>query len=80
MAVEASPVGRKKSTEKPVDDQGGRAINFRAGADLAERLDYVAGALGLDVSNLVRMVLKENLPQYEERARRILASEADKEG
>ena len=66
-------MARKKATEKPSDD-GGRAINFRASADLAGRLDRIADALGLDVSNLVRMVLKENLQQYEERAR--LAKEA----
>lgn len=72
VAINAPPgggaVGRKKPDEKASD---GKQINFRAPNDLASELEDVAEALGLDVSNLVRMVLRENLAQYRERADRI---------
>lgn len=63
---ETGPMPKKR---QPADDQptSGRPINFRASADLADRLDRIAAGLGLDVSNLVRMVLYENLDPYEER-------------
>ena len=55
----------KSDTEKI---SSGRPINFRAPDDLAKRLDSVGEALGLDISNLVRMILYENIAPYEERA------------
>lgn len=63
----------RKQRPTPQDEQpsAGRPINFRAPSDLAARLDFVAEALGLDVSNLVRMVLYENLSTYERRARQL---------
>lgn len=68
--VGISTVAKKKP---PADDQSGgsRPINFRAPPDLATRLDRVAEGLGLDVSNLVRMVLYENLAAYERRVREL---------
>ena len=57
-----------KKADRPSE---GKQINFRAPPDLAERLEAVAEALGLDVSNLVRMVLKENLREYERRAKQV---------
>lgn len=64
-----STVGKKRNDTEPKPDAG-RPITFRAPADLAEELDDIGEALGLDVSNLVRMVLRENLSQYRERADR----------
>ena len=55
---------------QPAKDKGersdGRSVTFRAPQDLAERLDSVADGLGLDVSNLVRMILNKHLYVYEE--------------
>ena len=63
-------VAKKRSDSGP-KAEAGRPITFRAPQDLAPRLDAVALGLGLDVSNLVRMVLYENLEQYEERVSRL---------
>lgn len=68
------PLGFPMAKKKPTDGQqsdAGRAVSFRATPDLAVRLDAVAEGLGLDVSNLVRMVLNENLAEYEERVEQI---------
>lgn len=63
-----SIVGKKIQS---TDADGGRPITFRASARLANRLDVVADKLGLDVSNLVRMILNENLAAYERRAQQL---------
>ncbi len=67
--LSGAPRVAKKSDGSPSD---GKAINFRAPKRLAERLEHVADALGLDVSNLIRMVLSENLAEYEQRAEEAL--------
>lgn len=74
-----APVGVLVARKKPAEEQpsAGRPINFRAPPDLAARLDFVAERLGLDVSNLVRMVLYENLAAYERRARQTDAAGQD---
>lgn len=64
-------VARKKKNEAEQPAGGGRPVNFRAPPDLASDLDYIAEALGLDVSNLVRMILRENITPYRQRADRI---------
>jgi predicted DNA-binding protein len=57
---------------KPKDGGGaGKQVNFRASDDLYARLEETADALGLDLSNLVRMVLNEHLAEYEGRAEQI---------
>lgn len=78
-----SPVGKKKPEPeaKPVETEKDRQINFRASASLAAKLDAVADAFGVDVSNLVRLILNQNLPKYEQQADRIrrgLPPEEDK--
>lgn len=65
----------KKPAEKPSDDAPSRQINFRAGAKLAAELDDIAETLGVDLSNLVRMMLIENLANYKARARAIREKE-----
>lgn len=62
---------KKGAKDKQAQPSEGRPINFRSPPDLSARLDYVAKRLGLDVSNLIRMILYENLAQYEERAKQI---------
>lgn len=61
-------MAKKKAADEETPIASGTPVNFRAPADLYSRLKAVAGSLGLDVSNLVRMVLYENLSQYERRA------------
>jgi hypothetical protein len=69
--LRADAVGKKRSEpDRPAPD-GSRPINFRAPAPLARDLDFVADALGLDVSNLVRMILRENMQPYRERAEKV---------
>jgi hypothetical protein len=63
------PQPRRKKGEP--DLVNGDQVNFRAPGDLHSRLEAVAAGLGLDVSNLVRMVLYENLATYEERVEQI---------
>jgi hypothetical protein len=52
---------------------GGKQVNFRSSSELQARLDRTAEALGLDVSSLIRLVLVENLHQYEARAEQVLS-------
>lgn len=71
-ATRTSPVGKKRNdADSSPADAGGRSITFRAPSELAADLDDIADALSVDVSNLVRMVLRENLTSYRERAERV---------
>jgi predicted DNA-binding protein len=72
MTVAKKPA---KQTEPAKD----RQVNFRASAKLSARLDNIADAMGLDVSNLVRLILNENLAAYEDRAERIRHGRTAKE-
>jgi predicted DNA-binding protein len=47
-----------------------RQINVRMPMDLADRLDKAAAMLATDPSHLLRMILAEKLPEYEDRGRR----------
>ncbi len=64
-----------KPTEGPPPPPKREQINFKPGP-LGPRLDDVAEALGLDVSNLVRLILNENIAKYEQRAARIRSGQA----
>lgn len=64
-------MARKRPDDKPSE---GKQINFRASQSLAERLERTAGILGLDVSNLVRLMLSKHLREYELEADQIQAS------
>ena len=61
---------RKTNPDESATPEGGQ-INFRASPALHRRLQEVASGLGLDMANLVRMVVTENLRIYEERVRRL---------
>jgi hypothetical protein len=56
-------VGKKKPGKT-------RQINVRVPIDLADRLEKTADMLATDASHLLRLILVEKLPEYEERARR----------
>lgn len=60
-------VGRSKAN-KSSPGSGGHQVAFRAPADLYAELDDISGTLGLDMSNLVRMILIENLHVYRAKA------------
>lgn len=68
------PRKRKRVTT----DQAGRRQQFNVSFDpaYAARLEAVADALGVDVVALIRMIVRENLAPYEERAQRVRDSES----
>lgn len=47
-----------------------RQVNVRFPEDLAARLDKAAEMLATDPSHLLRMIVAEKLPEYEDRGRR----------
>jgi hypothetical protein len=65
---------------RPKGTQEGSQIAFRLKKELADRLEHAAEALGLDVSNLLRLMLSEKLAEYEARARRVQEHQAEAEG
>jgi hypothetical protein len=65
------PVAKKKN--RPSPGTGGKQLAFRAPDELLADLSFAADGLGLDLSNLIRMVLVENIRPYVERAREVLA-------
>jgi predicted DNA-binding protein len=82
VVLTGSQRGERRMPKKPRDDKpsdtkpsDGKQINFRASLPLAERLDRTASRLGLDVSNLVRMILIKHLPDYEAEADEIEAKQ-----
>lgn len=63
--------GRKPDPERQPAETGSKQIAFRAPHPLAKRLENTAERLGLDPSGLLRMMMLECLPLYEQRADRI---------
>lgn len=53
-----------KRTNRESPGSGGKQVAFRASDDLLAQLERAATGLGLDISNLVRMVLRENIHVY----------------
>ena len=58
-------------------DSKTRQINVRMPTDLAERLDKAADMLATDPSHLLRMIIVEKLPEYEERGCKARGIEAE---
>jgi hypothetical protein len=56
-------LAKKKATKT-------RQINVRFPEDLARRLEAAAEMLATDASHLLRIIVVEKLPEYEERGRR----------
>jgi hypothetical protein len=67
-AVAVAKKPEKKDSPKPPPLT--RQVNVRFPEDIAERLEDAAAMLGVDSSNLLRMIVIENLPIYEERGRK----------
>jgi hypothetical protein len=86
--VSSMAKGKQPQNDPPADDKGrssgrpsiGRQVNIRIPPDLDGRLQFIADVLGLDISNLVRLVLNEQLHTYEARARQIVESRAQAQG
>jgi predicted DNA-binding protein len=58
---------RDKATDKNASNAKAetRQVAVRFPIDLADRLEVAASNLGLDVSNLLRMMVIQKLPDYE---------------
>lgn len=55
-------------------------IAFRLPVSTEARLESVADALGLDVSNFLRLMILESLPDYEGRAAQVIRGEPTRKG
>jgi predicted transcriptional regulator len=66
-------MARKKPAPGGRPEREGMQVNFRASPDLSQRLQHVATVLGVDLANLARMIVTENLPRYEQRAAEVQA-------
>lgn len=55
----------------PVGKERDKQVTFRLSAELHARVEAAADGLELDVSSLLRLLIRENLPAYEERAEAI---------
>jgi len=72
MPTLASPdVSKKKPVAESKQPERNRQVNFTAPPKLSADLDDIARAFGLDVANLVRLILNENIARYKQRAERI---------
>ena len=60
-------MGKKKSGGTPATPND-KQVNFRVPGPLNARLEAVAEILGLDVSNFLRLMLVQKLPDYEREA------------
>jgi hypothetical protein len=58
-------MGKKREDDKDLPTQ----INFKPSPELMRRLVAVSRGLEVDMANLVRMILRENLYIYERRAK-----------
>ena len=62
-ATREKPVAKKKPDKT-------KQLNVRVPMDLADRLEKAADMLATDASHLLRLMIVEKLPEYEERGRR----------
>jgi hypothetical protein len=74
IAPRVREVARKKPETKT------RQLNVRVPVDIADRLEAAATMLATDASHLLRLILVEKLPEYEERGRRARGLSAPGEG
>lgn len=61
--TEEIPVAKKRPGPGSGD---AKQVAFRAPADLYAQLEDVSNGLGLDISNLVRMILRQHIQGYVE--------------
>jgi hypothetical protein len=62
-AIRERPVAKKKPGKT-------KQLNVRVPQDLADRLEKAADMLATDPSHLLRLMIVEKLPEYEERGRK----------
>lgn len=65
---------RRKPTSS--NDTKRQQFNVAFPPKMAARIDKVAEALGIDATNLIRMMIHESIAAYEERARKARGEEA----
>lgn len=64
--LKEQPTVAKRKKDSPA--LGAKQVNFRPSDSLYARLERVSKILEVDMSNLVRLILNENLAAYERRA------------
>jgi hypothetical protein len=63
------PLGMASKKQTPDDKDLPTQVNFKPSPELMRRLVAVSRGLEVDLANLVRMILRENLYLYERRAK-----------
>jgi hypothetical protein len=76
----ATRPGDQVMGKKKADGGLPKQVNFRVSDSFYSRIEAAAEALGLDVANLLRMIVKENLATYEQRAEAIRQSQPKGKG
>ena len=69
-------VGKKRKTDASPEEL--RQVNIRFTGEFYQRIEETADALGLDVAQLLRMVIRENISSYELRAEDVRRKEGKK--
>jgi hypothetical protein len=68
-APNTMPRKRPRKGEKPAKGPAKRRqYNIAFYLEYADRIDHVAETLGIDSTQLLRMIVREHLPKYEKRA------------
>lgn len=67
----AGPLLQRAKMPKKKSGKLDKQLNVRVATGTYERIEHVADKLGIDPSDLVRMILNENLPTYEDRVSRL---------
>lgn len=68
MRVAAMPKKRGRPAKSESDPDPLDQISIRFKRSVLARLEVAADPLGLDVSNLVRLIVSQKLPEYEQMA------------
>jgi predicted transcriptional regulator len=69
--VHPSPSGMPPVVKKSDDKQ----ITFRLSGDLHARLNATADGMELDISSLLRLMIRKHLPEFEREAKKIREQE-----
>lgn len=70
--VTIQPTGIRDKTvarDRNKPEKGLRQVNIRLDEEYHARVERAADLLGLDVAQLLRMIIRENFPSYEARSR-----------
>ncbi len=74
LATTHPSLGASVAKKKPEGKT--KQLNVRVPIDLADRLEDAARLLATDASHLLRLILVENLPAYEDRGRKARRSDS----